>query len=143
MEKRDLYKEFEFRGRKWRIGKFDAMTGSYVAYKLMSEVLPMAGVSNQLGVAAPPGSPTMSKQDFMELQKDCLSVCAELLPGGPAPVLNGNGSWGVSDVEFDAVAVLALTIQTLIWNLASFFDESLLASLAEGLSALNLPIAKT
>ncbi|GAB6170548.1 hypothetical protein JCM15765_03930 [Paradesulfitobacterium aromaticivorans] len=140
MDKRELSKLFEFKERKFRIGKFDAMTGSYIAYKLMAEVLPM-GIGAKLGFSAPTGSPTMSKQDFMDLQKDCLGVCAELLPAGPTPVLNENGSWGVMDIENNAPLVMALTIQALMWNVSDFFTEDLLASLSEVLN-LSLPTAK-
>jgi hypothetical protein len=142
MSKREIYKIFEFGGRKWRIGKFDAMTGSYIAYKLMAEVLPM-GLGQQAGIPAPSGGRVMSKADFLELQKDCLSVCAEMLPAGPTPVLNEDGTFGVLDLEHDAPTVLALTVQALAWNLSSFFDESLLTSLSETISNIFRPAAQT
>jgi hypothetical protein len=142
MSKREIYKIFEFGGRKWRIGKFDAMTGSYIAYKLMAEVLPM-GLGQQAGIPAPSGGRVMSKADFLELQKNCLSVCAEMLPAGPTPVLNEDGTFGVLDLEHDAPTVLALTVQALAWNLSSFFDESLLTSLSETISNIFRPAAQT
>jgi hypothetical protein len=142
MDKRELYKNFDFMDRKWSIGKFDAMTGSYIAYKLMGEMLPsiisVPGIPN-----APQGSPVMSKADFIDMQKDCLKVCAELLPAGPAKVINDNGSWGVEDIKNDAKLAITLTVQALVWNLTDFFDESLLQALATGISGLNLPTAKT
>ncbi|HBC94297.1 MAG TPA: hypothetical protein DCZ10_15720 [Pelotomaculum sp.] len=153
MNKREIYKPFEFEGRKWRIGKFDAMTGSYIAYKLMAEMLPM-GLNAAVGIPAP-GSPeaqnlslapaqtaVMSKADFFELQRDCLSVVAEMLPAGPAPVLLENGQFGVDDLEHDARTVLALTIQVLSWNVSSFFDAALLGSLADSISNIFRPNAK-
>lgn len=85
----------------------------------------------------------MSKADFLELQKDCLSVCAEMLPAGPTPVLNEDGTFGVLDLEHDAPTVLALTVQALAWNLSSFFDESLLTSLSETISNIFRPAAQT
>lgn len=133
-KKRERYDLFDYGDRHWRVGKFDAMTGSYVAYKLMSELLPM-GLGHQLGLPAPADAKLMNKKDFMELQKDCLGVCDEMLVAGPTRVLNDNGSWGVIDVEYDAPLILALTIKALMWNVSSFFDESLLSSLA---GALNL-----
>lgn len=136
MEKREIYKNFEFGGRSWRIGKFDAMTGSYIAYKLMGEMLPM-GIRIEGVPAAPKGSPTMSKADFIDLQKDCLKVCAEMLPAGPAEVMAENGSWGVEDIENNAKLALALTMQALVWNVTDFFDASLLQALAAGFVSLK------
>jgi hypothetical protein len=141
MDKRELYKNFEFDGRKWSIGKFDAMTGSYIAYKLMGEMLP-AFISVPGIPTAPQGSPVMSKPDFIDMQKDCLRVCTELLPAGPAKVINDNGSWGVEGIENNAKLAITLTVQALVWNLTDFFDESLLQELATGISGLNLPTAK-
>lgn len=141
MEKRELYKEFEFSNRKWVIGKFDAMTGSYIAYKLMGEMLP-AFVKVPGIPSAPSGSPVMSKTDFIDLQKECLRICSELLPAGPAKVMNENGTWGVEGIENNAKLALTLTIQALMWNLTDFFDEDLLQVLAAGMSGLTLPNAK-
>lgn len=140
MDKRELYKVFDFGDRHWRIGKFDARTGSYIAYKLMGEMLPM-GIKID-GVKAPEGSPTMSKADFFDLQNDCLKICAELLQAGPAPVMNENGSWGVEGIENDAKLALTLTIHALTWNIADFFDASLLQGLAAGFTNLIPPTAK-
>lgn len=140
MDKRELYKVFTFEDRQWRIGKFPAKTGSYIAYKLMGEILPM-GINIE-GVSAPAGSPTMSKADFYDLQDDCLKVCAELLPAGPAPVMNGDGTWGVEGIENNAKLALTLTIQALTWNIADFFDADLLQALAAGFTNLIPSTAK-
>jgi hypothetical protein len=142
MNKREIYKQWEFGGRNWRIGKFDAMTGSYIAYKLMAEILPM-GLGGKIGIPVPKNGTAMSKTDFMDLQKDCLSVCSELLPAGPAPVMDENGNFGVQGLEYDAKTVLALTIQALVWNVRDFFDESLLSSMSEAMSIISPPAAKT
>ena len=142
MEKREIHKQIEINGRKWRISKFDALTGSYIAYTLMSEILPM-GLNSKLGIPSPKTSTKMSKEDFINLQKDCLKVCGEVLPAGAAPVIGENGNWGVADAEHDAALVMNLTIQALVWNIPSFFDESLLSSLANAMSGLSLPGAKT
>src|SRR5665648_6504 len=97
-KKRELYDKFEYGGRQWRVGKFDAMTGSYIAYKLMSELLPM-GLGSRIGLPETPNESktSMNKKDFFELQKDCLGACCEMLPAGPTGVLNEDGTWGVID----------------------------------------------
>lgn len=140
MDKRETSKIVPLDGRKFRINKFDAMTGSYIAYKLMGEMLPM-GLSAKVG--APSSSNIMSKADFVDLQKDCLKACAEMLPAGDAQVMNEDGTWGVNDLEKDAKTVLALTIHVLTFNIMGFFDESLLSSMAEAMSIILPQNAKT
>lgn len=141
MEKRETSKIFEFGDRTWHIGKFNAWVGSYIAYKLMAEALPM-GIGKQAGVPTPKGSKQMNRADFTELQKDCLGVCSEQLPGGLVPVLNSEGNFAVVGLEHDTKTVLALTIQALVFNVADFFDASLWGSIAADFQGLNMPSAK-
>lgn len=140
MQKRETSKQVEMDDRKWIIGRFDPMTGTYVAYKLMSEFIPMIpGIGAALGAALPgSGGKTMSKADFLDLQRDCLSVCSEVLPAGNAPVINQNGTWGVQN--FDVKLCLGLIVQVLIFNLADFFDDSLWSALAGAMQASGFPL---
>jgi hypothetical protein len=39
--KREPFKIVELAGKKWRIGRFDALTGSYIAFTVMTKMLPM------------------------------------------------------------------------------------------------------
>jgi hypothetical protein len=41
IEKRPNFKDVKVNGRNFRVKKFDALTGSYIAYRLMAEALPM------------------------------------------------------------------------------------------------------
>jgi hypothetical protein len=140
MDKRELYKVVTIDDREFRIGKFPAMIGSYIAYKLMSETLPM-GIKVK-GIQTLKNAKVMSKADFIDIQTDCLKVCAELLDGGPADVINDNGSWGVEDIKNNAKLALALTVHALIWNVMDFFDGNLLQSLAAGIPDILQPTAK-
>jgi hypothetical protein len=140
MDKREIYKTFKYEGREFRIGKFNAMTGSYVAYKLMGQMLPMGIIVD--GIKAPEGSQIMSKSDFIDLQKDCLKTCSELLPAGPAEVMYENDTFGIDDIENNAKLALALTVQALVWNISDFFDENLLRSLATGISDIPQSVVK-
>jgi hypothetical protein len=138
MAKREEFKTWDFEDRRWRIGKFDPLTGSYIVYKLMSELLP-TGIGQQAGMPSPPaGSAAMSKADFFDIQRDCLRVVSEILPSGFAPVMTPNG-FGVQDLDHDAPTVLALTIQVLIWNAKDFFTGSLLNSFKEEFKNLFPP----
>jgi len=147
--KREDHKRFEFgkrpdgEPRLWDIGKFDPQTGSYIAYKLMNDLSPVLGTALaaaggdlrsvagnpevMLGAALTKGLPAMSRADFADMQRDCLRVCRELLDGGPAPVLNDNGTYGVQNL--DAQTVMALMIQTLVFNMSGFFDGGFLGTL--------------
>ena len=128
MDKRELYKVVTIDDREFRIGKFDAMTGSYIAYKLVGETLPM-GIKIE-GIQAFKDAKVMSKADFMDLQADCLKVCDELLPAGPAEVMAANGTWGVEDIKNNVKLALALTVHALVWNVMDFFDGDLLQGLS-------------
>jgi len=134
-------KTFEFGGRTWQVRKFDAWTGSYLAYRLMAEALP-GGMGAAAGIPAPKDGKPMSKADFVALQKECLGVCYEVLPAGPRPVLDENGNFGVSGLEHDTKTVLALTVQALLFGVADFFDAEFLSSLNEGFQDLRPPDAQ-
>lgn len=138
--KRETTKDIELAGRKWRIKKFDALTGSYIAYKLLSQMLP-GGLDKQLG-NMPEGRQIMSKEDFSSLQKDCLSVVHELKSAGsndlPIAVILPNGKWGVEGLEDDTVTVLSLTIHALVFNVSGFFDGKALQDLNQSLTGLSL-----
>lgn len=143
--KRETTKDIELAGRKWRIKKFDALTGSYIAYKLLSQMLP-GGMDKQLG-NMPEGRAVMSKEDFVALQKDCLSVVQELKPAGntelPVAVILSSGKWGVEGLEDDTFTVLSLTIHALVFNVAGFFGGKALQDLNQSLTGLSLAGALT
>lgn len=142
INKRETFKEVTLDGRTFRIQKFDALTGSYVAYRLMAEALPF-GMGAEIGVPQTGEMKLMSKKDFKELQLDCLRVCFETLPAGITCVVNDNGSFGVPDLENDTKTVLALTIHALMFNISSFFGESLLDSIAKGIQGISQQTVQT
>jgi hypothetical protein len=144
---RETFKDVEIKvgegkHRKFRLNKFDAQTGSYIIYTLLTQVLPM-GLGNQIeGLSTEGNLPVMSKEKFFEIQKDCLLHCAEIQTVGnvvsPMPVMMKDGRWGVPDLEFNAPLIMALTIQVLGYNAQSFFDENTLEMFKEGISQLTL-----
>lgn len=125
------YKDVEINGRKFRIGRFDALEGSYMLFKIVGVISPVIA---KMGVPSASGEvnytdmlsgiTTLSKKDFKEIQLSCLEICAEHLPAGFAPVLNENGSYGVMGIEKDTPLVLNLTVQALMFNVADFFEGS-------------------
>ena len=78
----------------------------------------------------------MSRQEFETLQRDCLSVISEVLPAGPRPVLNPNGTWGLNDVEHNTMLVLLLTIHALAFNVGDFFAAGGLSAFKESLAGI-------
>lgn len=134
--KREVQKIVKLAGRTWVIDKFDAFTGSYIAYKLLNQLLP-GGIDAQIRGAESPSLPVMSKSEFLELQIDALSVVREKLASGYAPLIGENGGWGVMDVERNASLIIGLTIHSLIFNLSSFFEGDALKDLMSGLQGVS------
>lgn len=138
MSKRETSKVVELSGRKFKIEKFDALTGSYIAFILMQKFLPM-GMEEKAGMSnMPDGRKLMSKEEFVGLQKDCLGVVSEVLPARSAPIMNENGTWGVADIERDTKLVMLLTIHALTFNISGFFDEQGLMELKASLADISL-----
>jgi hypothetical protein len=135
---KEKFKYIELGGRKWVIGKFDALTGSYIAAKLMATALPK-GMEQQMNMPnLPKGRSFMSREEFQELQIECLKVCYEDLPAGKAPVMGANNAWGVADIEDDMVLVISLTIHALIHNVAGFFEGNALKDLLTSFKGMKL-----
>lgn len=150
--KRETKKIVEIQGRKFEIRSFDAFTGSYIAFTLMEKMLPMgmeAKVINAVkadgGDAAVslPSRALMSKGEFITFQRDVLSVVGEVLPARTAPIFNENGSWGVADIEDNAMLVIMLTIHALVFNIAGFFTGDGLKELKAGLQSLSFASTAT
>jgi hypothetical protein len=143
---RETFKDVDVRGRKFRINKFDALTGSYVIYTVLTQVLPMGMGKKVAGLEESSNLPAMTKEKFRELQMDCLRVCSEIKPAGnsivPVPVLMADGRWGIEDLENDSTMVMALTIQALGYNVQSFFEGDALTLFKDMFQSLNASDAK-
>lgn len=143
------FKEFEVGGRKFQVKRFDALTGSYIAFTLFEKILPviMGNKDQFIGSKTPDVSADkfsemlpstlfkMSRENFTALQKDCLKVCYEVLPAGLTPVIGANGRWGIIGVDTDTGLILRLTIEALLFNLLGFFKEGGLSSLVTSLNS--------
>jgi hypothetical protein len=142
VEKRETFKVVEMGGRKFRIEKFDALTGSYIAYTLLNLALPPMLGKQLAGSGIPVGGSSegrmMSKQEFFEFQKDCLGACYEVLDGNTPPVMTENG-FGVIGLEKDLSTVLMLTVHVLLFNVLSFFEDGLWAGLLAELPSIPQP----
>ncbi|KIN80938.1 phage tail assembly chaperone [Clostridium botulinum] len=140
-----LYEEIEINGRKFRLNKLDARTGSYMLFKFTKIITPiLKGLKieniNDIGdikisdlnfteVAA--SIFDLPEEEFRYIQDNCLRVVEEILPAGPAKVLDKYGNFGVMDIEFDTALLMNLTIQSLVFNVKGFFAGSPLTSIME------------
>lgn len=127
--KRETEKLIEIDGRTFIIKKYDPLLGNYIVAQLMMYTMP-AGF-HQINQDAPRDTqvakPIMNKGEFIELQKDILSCCGEVLPAGTAPVINSNGTYGITG--FDSNIALKLLIAAVAFNFKDFFGENSLGSL--------------
>jgi len=127
-------REITVSGRRWKVKKFDALTGSYIALKLMSKLSHIAfdiasgGEINTIAMAMSIANEigTLTKQEFGEIQKECLHVCSLVSVVGDktvdAPLRLPDGRWAVGEIEDDALLVMTLVSHVLLFNLTSFFD---------------------
>ena len=140
MKKRETFKDIEVNGRKFRIKKFDALTGSYVLYTVLTQLLPagiiqqISGLTDAMQSTAEP----ISKEKFIDLQKDCLKMCSEIIPAGdviaPMPIMLADGRWGIDGIENDILLVLALTVHVLRYNVEDFFADDALTGLVASIT---------
>jgi hypothetical protein len=135
------FKDVDIKDRKFRVTKFDARTGSKVAFKLVNVVGNVVG--DVLGSTKPEeisldfakiggALASISDTDFDYIQDACLKVTSEHLGAGLTPILNDNGSFAVLGLDHDTATVLALTVHALVFNVMDFFAESPLASIVTG-----------
>ena len=145
MEMPILNKEIEINGRKFRLNKMDARTGSYMLFKLIKILTPIyknIKIDNieELNLDDINLTELMSsifdlpEEEFRYIQDNCLRVVEEILPAGPAKVFDKYGNYGVLDIEFNTGLLMDLTIQSLIFNVQGFFEGSPLSSIVKGLN---------
>lgn len=140
----ETFKDVELQKRKFRIGKFDALTGSYVAFVVISQLAPLLGKEGNVeGEKIVTSAPSiLPKEVFFEIQKSCLQVCSEIVMVGnvvtPMPVMLKDGRWGIDGIENDAGLAMMLTVQVLGFNMQSFFAGNALEGFKSGISQLNL-----
>lgn len=151
MKPTENYKDIEVNGRKFRLNKLNARTGTYMLLKI-TKILPpiLENINldkldsdnlnfkdlNLTKVLSPIFD--MEEKEFTYIQDNCLKTIEELLPAGPQQVLYNNGQWGASDIEFDMVLVMNLTIQSLWFNLQGFFKGMPFSSIMNKLSSYQL-----
>jgi len=135
-------------GRTWKIGKFDALTGSFITVKLLSK-LSAIGVAVFAGKVSDPASIGMAiveeigsfgKAEFVNIQVESLLLIKEIVQikdtSVESPVYLPEGKWGVGGVEDDALLVSTLVSHALLFNLTGFFDADALKDSKESFKGL-------
>ena len=142
-----MYKDIEVNNRNFRLNKMDARTGSFMLFKLMKILTPIfkniKKDSKEMKLEDLNLSELASslfdlpENEFKYIQDNCLQVIDEILPAGAQKVLDKYGIFGVNNIEFDTALVMNLTIQSLVFNVSSFFPENLLSSITKGLNTFQ------
>ncbi|GAA0083128.1 phage tail assembly chaperone [Clostridium sporogenes] len=138
-------KDIEINERKFRLNKMDARTGSFMLFKLMKILTPIfknIKVDNAEDISLDDINLTdlmssifdLQEDEFRYIQDNCLRVVEEILPAGPAKVLDKYGNFGIMNIELDTSLLTNLTIQSLVFNVKGFFDGSPLTSITEKLT---------
>lgn len=118
----------ELEGVKYRLSKLDARSASYLAVKSAAIIAPAFAGEGDVGVEDVVKTlPHIPRKDFEEMQTMLLSVCAKLndIEGQllPEPILMADGSFVDDDMAYDVKTVISLTVNSLIFNVGSFFQE--------------------
>ncbi|MBO0571857.1 hypothetical protein FDF50_08285 [Clostridium botulinum] len=141
----EICKDIEINERKFRLNKMDARTGSFMLFKLMKILTPIfknIKVDNTEDISLDDINLTdlmssifdLQEDEFRYIQDNCLRVVEEILPAGPAKVLDKYGNFGIMNIELDTSLLTNLTIQSLVFNVKGFFDGSPLTSITEKLT---------
>lgn len=149
MDIQENYKDIEINGRKFRLNKLSAMTGTFMMVKLVGILVPMLDNINidSLDTTAlkdlnytqiSKSLCDLEEKELKTIQEKSLKVVEELLPAGPQKILGDYDKWGVENIEFDMALVLNLTVQSIWFNVESFLKGSPLSSLLKGLN-ISLP----
>lgn len=132
IKKRETAKLVDIEDRTFRISKFDPLIGNYILLQLVQFILPF-GLSEKLGVpdalTSSVNQSVMNKSQFLELQRDILSVCEEVLPAGETPVVREDGTYGI--IGFTSTIAIRLLIASVTFNFSDFFDVNGLTSIQD------------
>ena len=123
------YQDVEVGGKKYRLTKMDARTGSYIAAKLALLAAPLlkkgGSVDDNAMAALVPG---LNRKDFEEIQTLLLKRVKLLREKDgiflPEPILKADGSFVDEELEYSTAAVMNLTVQSVMFNVGDFFAEA-------------------
>lgn len=124
-------KVIEAGGVKYRLGKMDARSASYLAMKAAAVIAPalssVKGMNKQDAITAAANAlPSMPREEFDEIQTMLLRTVVKLVETNgvdmPVPVIKADGSFADEDLCYDAPTVMQLSVQALMFNIGDFFQ---------------------
>lgn len=124
-------KVIEAGGVKYRLGKMDARSASYLAMKAAAVIAPalsnVKGMNKQDAITAAANAlPSMPREEFDEIQTMLLRTVVKLVETNgvdmPVPVIKADGSFTDEDLCYDAPTVMQLSVQALMFNIGDFFQ---------------------
>lgn len=121
----------EIEGRAFKLKSFDPLIGNYILLKLITMILPFGigdMIKKNIGEGTemiPESSSTsakmMSKEEFIEFQRDILKHVFEILPGDTVPVVRENNTYGIQN--FTMTIAISLLVAEVAFNFNDFFKE--------------------
>lgn len=126
------FKEVEVGGKKYRLTKMDARTGSYIAAKLALLAAPLLKnikKDKDLDAESMAALVTgLNRKDFEEIQTLLLKRVQLLREKDgvplPEPIIMADGSFVDEELEYSTAAVMNLTVQSVMFNVGDFFAEA-------------------
>ena len=152
-------KAIEIDGRRFTVTKMTPVTAMKVKLMVAAKILPLfEALPLQSLMATFDNVATISDEGFLEslnldalsraldaLSKDDtldklfaygLTNCFEMLPAGPARVLNPDGTYGVANIEDDPILLLRLIFEVIMHSSKGFFDGSRWTSIFKGTAGM-------
>ncbi|HLH04947.1 MAG TPA: hypothetical protein VKX25_19420 [Bryobacteraceae bacterium] len=142
-------KDVEVKGARYQIGRLTARDGSWILLQLTPKIskamqqvredepdtFALAFISSVIEEIAQTDEDT-----FRRIQEHALTVCRRYEKDNvPMPVFLAGRGFAIKELEYDLVAVMALTCHALIFNLAPFFTEGGFQQMLSGLSPASNP----
>lgn len=118
----------EIGDQKYQLSKMNARSACYLALRLAGVLFP-AVRGGKLGEDAVTGAlATIDRKEFDEMQNMLLATVMKLHDVGgtlmPEPIISAAGQFVDESLEYDAVTVIKLTVQALIFNIGAFFPDA-------------------
>jgi energy-converting hydrogenase Eha subunit F len=118
----------EIGGVKYRFSKMDARSASYMAMKAAAILAPSMAGGGLTVESAAKVLPNMSRAEFDEIQTMLLKTVCKLVETNaadmPMPIVRSDGGFVDEDLAYDAVTVMKLTANALMFNIGDFFQEA-------------------
>ena len=115
----------EIGGVKYRFSKMDARSASYMAMKAAAILAPSMSSGGLTVETAAKALPSMSRAEFDEIQTMLLKTVCKLVETNaadmPVPIMKADGGFVDEDLAYDAVTVMKLTANALMFNIGDFF----------------------